>query len=447
MRIHRLLPVLLIVALVMALVPVTAAQETISMRIRCKAVPPVEEWRCNNFAEVESQVEAALGINLELELIQDNLDWGPYKQEFQLAAEAGEAVDIILSGHEDIGTWAQAGFIIPLDDLIPNYPEFADVVSSLWESMKGPDGKIYGIPQDAEARPLYFSKPLLRDLGWSDEEIEALPDKIKAGEFTFADMLDVAQEAVELGVVEEGNGYWHRPRNGPDFLYFYYGMGGQVLDEAGNLVFDKQAALEVYKLFEDARARGIMAGKHLGIEWADWHTAVSSAENVLFWTGGTWNWGDWAVNYVADRGGEDYLFENIGVALVPALKTGKPITLTHPLAYMVSASSKHPDVAMALLAAITTPEANNRHAIESAHLGILNAQLESEDYKNARFLSLTHPMLEYTTFIPNHPSWGAWSEAYWTGIQSVESGEMSAEAALDVVVNRLQNEIPGIIIR
>ncbi|GIV81319.1 MAG: hypothetical protein KatS3mg051_0673 [Anaerolineae bacterium] len=121
MRVHRLLPVLLIVALVMALVPVATAQETISMRIRCKAVPPVEEWRCNNFAEVEAQVEAALGINLELELIQDNLDWGPYKQEFQLAAEAGEAVDIILSGHEDIGAWAQAGFIIPLDDLIPNY--------------------------------------------------------------------------------------------------------------------------------------------------------------------------------------------------------------------------------------------------------------------------------------------------------------------------------------
>lgn len=447
MRKHRLLPVLVIVALLMALVPVATAQETVSMRIRCKAVPPVEEWRCNNFAEVESQVEAALGINLELELIQDNLDWGPYKQEFQLAAEAGQAVDIILSGHEDIGTWAQAGFIIPLDDLIPNYPEFADVVPSLWESMKGADGKIYGIPQDAEARPLYFSKPLLRDLGWSDEEIEALPGRIEAGEFTFANMLDVAQEAVELGVVEEGNGYWHRPRNGPDFLYFYYGTGGQVLDEAGNLVFDKQAALDVYKLFEDARARGIMAGKHLGIEWADWHTAVSSAENVLFWTGGTWNWGDWTVNYVADRGGEDYLFENIGVALVPALKTGKPITLTHPLAYMISSSSKRPDVAMALLAAITTPEANNRHAIESAHLGILNAQLESEEYKNARFLSLAHPMLNYTTFIPNHPNWGAWSEAYWTGIQSVESGEMTAEAALDVVVNRLQNEIPGIVIR
>ncbi|MEW6578114.1 MAG: extracellular solute-binding protein [Chloroflexota bacterium] len=447
MSVRRVFPVLLIAAMLLALVPTTAAQETVTIRARCRAAPPTEDWRCNNFAEVEAEVEAALGIDLQLELIQDNLDWGPYKQEFQLSAEAGEAVDIILSGHEDIGAWSVAGFVIPLDDLIPNYPEFADVVPSLWDSMKGPDGKIYGIPQDAEARPLYFSKPLLSDLGWSDEEIEALPEKIMAGEFTFEDMLDTAQEAVELGVVEEGYGFWHRPRNGPDFLYFYYGMGGSVLDDEGNLVFDKQAALDVYNLFADARARGVMSGAHLGIEWPDWHTTVAPGEKVLFASGGTWFWGDWAVNYVADRGGEDYLWENIGAALIPAMKTGQPITLTHPLAYMISSSSKNVDVAMALLAAITTPEANNRHAIDSAHLGILNAQLASEEYQNARFLSLAHPMLDYTTFIPNHPNWGAWSEAYWAGIQSVESGELSPEAALDVVVNRLQNEIPGIIIR
>ena len=446
MSVRRIIPVLLIAALLLALVPTTAAQETVTIRARCRA-GATEEWRCNNFAEVEAEVEAALGIDLQLELIQDNLDWGPYKQEFQLSSEAGEAVDIILSGHEDIGAWSVAGFVIPLDDLIPNYPEFADVVPSLWDSMKAPDGKIYGIPQDAEARPLYFSKLLLRDLGWSEEEIEALPEKIRTGEFTFEDMLDTAQEAVELGVIEEGHGYWHRPLNGPDLLYFYYGMGGSVLDDEGNLVFDKQAALDVYTQFADARARGVMDGSHLGIAWVDWHTAVAPGEKVLFATGGTWFWFDWALNYVGDRGGEDYLWENIGVALIPAMKTGKPITLTHPLAYMISSSSKNVDVAMALLAAVTTPEANNRHAIGSAHLGILNAQLASEEYKNARFLSLAHSMLDYTTFIPNHPNWGAWSEAYWAGIQSVESGELSPEAALDVVVNRLQNEIPDIIIR
>ncbi|HMM26781.1 MAG TPA: extracellular solute-binding protein [Aggregatilineaceae bacterium] len=449
MKARRILPLLLITALVLSLAPLTTAlaQETVNIRIRCKSTPPTEDWRCNNFAEVVEEVEAELGIDIELELIQDNAAWGDYKQEFQLSAEAGEAVDIVLSGHEDIGAWAAAGFIIPLDEMIPNYPEFADIVPSLWESMKGPGGAIYGIPQDAEARPLYFSKPLLSDLGWSDEEIEALPEQIYSGEFTFADMLDVAEQAVEEGVVEEGYGFWHRPVNGGDFLYFYAGMGGEVLDEEGNLVFDQDAALKVFQMLEDARNRGIMNGSHLGIEWPDWHTTVAPGEKVLFATGGTWFWGDWAVNYVADRGGEDYLWENIGFAPIPAMETGAPITLTHPLAYMVSASSDHPDVALALIAAITTPEANNRHAIGSAHLGILNTQLESAEYQESEFLAAAHPMLDFAIFLPNHPNWGAWSEAYWSGIQAVESGELDAQAALDVVVGRLQNEVEGIVIR
>ena len=75
MSVRRLVPVLLIAALLLALVPTTAAQETVTIRARCRA-GATEEWRCNNFAEVEAEVEAALGIDIQLELIQDNLDWG-----------------------------------------------------------------------------------------------------------------------------------------------------------------------------------------------------------------------------------------------------------------------------------------------------------------------------------------------------------------------------------
>jgi len=94
---------------------IAGAQDSVGITIRCKASPPEEDWRCNNFAEVEAEVEADLGIDIDLNLIQDNAGWGDYKNEFVLASEAGEAPDIILSGHEDIGAWAPAGFIIPLD--------------------------------------------------------------------------------------------------------------------------------------------------------------------------------------------------------------------------------------------------------------------------------------------------------------------------------------------
>ncbi len=141
-----------------------SAQDAVDITIRCKSAPPTEDWRCNNFAEVEEQVEAELGIDINLTLIQDNLDWGDYKNEFVLASAAGSAPDIILSGHEDIGAWAAGGQIIPLDSYIDQFEEFADVVPTLWESVTY-DGQIYGIPQDAEARPIYYSKLLLADLG------------------------------------------------------------------------------------------------------------------------------------------------------------------------------------------------------------------------------------------------------------------------------------------
>lgn len=278
------------------------AQETVPITVRCRAdVNGGEGWRCDNFAQVEEQVEAELGVDIELTLIQDNKDWGEYKNEFVLATEAGDAPDIILSGHEDIGAWAPAGYIIPLDEMLDDYPEFADIVPTLWDSQKW-DGKIWAIPQDAEARPIFYSKLLLADLGWTEEEIESLPERVANGEFTFQDLIATAQQAVEEGVVEAGQALYHRPSNGPDWLIWYYGQGGEVIDENGNVVFDRAAAQAALELIGSFSASGITRPDMIGLDGNVYNPQVASAEEVLFYQGGTWNWASWARNFVADRG-------------------------------------------------------------------------------------------------------------------------------------------------
>jgi inositol-phosphate transport system substrate-binding protein len=437
----KALSLLVVLALTAVLGANVFAQEEVDITVRCIAnIEGGEGWRCDNFAEVETQVEDALGIELNLNLIQDGKSWADYKSEFLLAAEAGEAPDIILSGHEDIGAWAPAGYIIPLDDLIPNYPEFADVVPNLWESQMW-NGQTWAIPQDAEARPIFFSKLLLSDLGWSDEEIESLADRVVAGEFTFEDMLATAEEAVEAGVVEAGYGYYHRPSNGFDWLPYYLGNGGEIMDEEGNVVFDTEAALAAYELIASFVERGVTRQDMIGYEWSSIHEDFSAAENVLFYQGGTWQWADWALNYVDDLGGNDYLLENIGLMLFPAMNEGVPLTLTHPLSYMVTSASEYPEVAMALLAAVTTPEANNRHAIDSFHLGILTTQVESEAYQASPVLSGAHYMLDWTRSAPNTPLYSAWANAYWAGLSAAHTGDATPEAAVELAVSQLQNEL------
>ncbi len=422
--------------------------ELISLTARCKANPPTENGRCNNLLAGIPAANAALeaaGDNrrVDLTIIQDNADWGDYKTEFELASDAGDAPDIIVSGHEDIGAWATSGIIIDVTDMLGDYPEFDDVIDSLWTSTEL-NGRRWGVPQDAEARPMYFRKDLLAELGWSQGEIDSLSDRVASGDFTWEDMLDTAAAAVAAGVVDSGNGWWHRPKNGPDFLYYYYAAGGELTVEGQDaLVFDKAAALKVYELLEDAtQVRDILSKTRLDGDWTNWNTGVAEGD-VLFIFGGSWQWADWAANYIADLGGEDYLFENLGFSAIPGLAggTGQPITLTHPLIYMISSDAKDADLAMMVISKATTKELNTQYAVESGHLGILNAQASYEPYTSARLLSEVLPLLEFTTFLPNSPFWSAWSEAYYLGITAVESGDATAAEAVDIVVDQLENEL------
>ena len=429
-------------------VEVPVGGEMVTIVARCKASPPHENGRCNNLVSAVGATNAALAEagderRIELEIIQDDADWGDYKTEFELASEAGEAPDIVCSGHEHIGDWATAGYLTDITGMIGDYLEFADVIDSLWTPTEL-GGKRWGVPQDAEARPFYYSKILLSELGWSDDDIESLDERVAAGEFTWQDMLDTAAEAVAAGIVEPGDGWWHRPSNGPDFLYYYYGAGGEIKGETDALIFDKAAALKVYELLYDAaQVRSIIRPNKLDGDW-DFHKEYTSTfDKVLFVFEGTWRWASWHTNYLQDLGGEDYLFENAGFAPIPANAegTGKPTTLTHPLVYMISSQCEHPDLALLLISKATVKELNTTYAVDSGHLGVLKSQADYAPYTSAKFLSLTLPLLEYTTFLPNSPYWSAWSEAYYLGIQAVESGDLNPEEAVEVVVEQLQNEL------
>src|SRR5438132_12577622 len=87
---------------------------------------------------------------------------------------------------------------------------------------------------------------------------------------------------------------------------------------------------------------------------------------VLFFNAGTWKWKDWQTTYkVADQS----LWDNVGFMLIPAAQRGgKPVTVSHPLAYAVTSNAQDKDLAFRLIANATTPELNSRLSVTSAHL-------------------------------------------------------------------------------
>lgn len=396
-------------------------------------------WEAIEMAADILQREAAIRGE-ELNITVNNMwnfgGWADFKQAVTLAAEAGNAPQIVVTSHLDIAPWSQAGYIVPaedyvdldawpLSDVYPNLMEIASFNRVQW-----------GIPQDSESRPFFFWREHMRAIGYSDAEIDALPDAVANGEYTLQNVLEDATRAVEMGLVSEGKGFLPRPTNGPDYAQFYQSFGGELYDEeTGKLVLDRAAMAAFYQFFADAVAAGITSRTHIGSDWDDWHADVATGGTVM-WHGGTWQYGRWL------QEGNDDFFGTVAFSLIPAGAegVGRPNTITHPLVYLITDQGDDDvqNIAAQLIEIATEPRINTLHAIKSAHLAVTRSQSDVPLYAQDPWAdAATSVLLPYANSQPNHPDYGAYSEAMWSGLESVWTGSQTAAQAVAALETEL----------
>lgn len=353
--------------------------------------------------------------------------WPDFKQALTLAAEAGTAPNIVVSGHEDIAPWASSGLIVPVEDYLDLdawplnqiYPNLMDIASY--------SGTVYGIPQDAESRPFFFWRPSMLAIGYTDADLDALPQKVQDGTYTLANVLEDAKKMQDAGVVQPGYGFYPRPSNGPDYWQFYTSFGG-TLEEDGKLVLDKAAMTKFYQFFVDAVAAGVTKKNHIGMDDATWWADIGAGKAGL-WHGGTWHY----ARYVNQEGMQDF-FGNVQFSLIPAGDAeGKANTLTHPLVYLLTANKDEELVQIAadLIRIASEPQINVLHAIKSAHLGISAEETELALYSDNRWASeASERLLPHATAMPNNANFGVYWDAMWAGLQSSWTGTKTVDQSI-----------------
>ncbi|WP_144407535.1 extracellular solute-binding protein [Gynuella sunshinyii] len=389
-------------------------------------------------ADILMREAAVAGESLNIKVEQRSYNnWDDFKQAVTLAAESGKAPNIVVTGHEDIAAWAQSGLIVPIEDYISLdswpvnniYPNLLNIASY--------NNRVYGLPQDAEARPFFAWKDHLAKLGYSAADIDAFPDKIATGEYTLYDMLNDAKKAQDMGLVEPGYGFYPRVSNGPDYWQFYTSFGGQLQDpQSHRLVFDQEAARKTYQFFIDAVKMGVTRKNHIGTPWDQWYAEVAHGK-AMFWHGGTWHY----ARYTGKEGLTDF-FGNIQFSLIPAGdRSGKANTLTHPLVYLLT-DQKNDDVqeiAAKLIQIASEPRINTLHAIKSSHLGITKEQLNIPLYANNRWaMEATERLLPYASAMPNDTDFGNFWNIYWKGLEAAWTGQKTAEQAVKEAVTELR---------
>ena len=385
-------------------------------------------------ADMLEREYAILGeeVSITVEGKRDFAGWDDFKQAVTLAAESGTAPAIVVTSHLDIAPWSQAGFIVPVEDYLDldAWP-LNDIYPNLME-IASYDGVQWGLPQDAESRPFFFWKDTMKGIGYSDDDIAALPAKVEAGEYTLANVLEDAKKAVDMGLVEEGYGFYPRVSNGPDYAQFYQSFGGELTDpETGKLILNKAAMTEFYQFFVDAVEAGVTRKNHIGTDWGQWYNEVANGKAAL-WHGGTWHY----ARYTGKEGNDNF-FGTIEFTLIPAGNdNGRANTITHPLVYLVTDQEDEmvEEIASQLVKIASEPRLNSLHAIKSAHLGISTQQSNVELYANDRWADeATDRLLPHANSQPNHLQYGAFSEAMWKGLEAAWTGVQTPEEAVAAV--------------
>ncbi|AEH25327.1 extracellular solute-binding protein [Pyrococcus yayanosii] len=394
----------------------------------------------------------------------------------------GQAGDFFVNSYAFLPTLAEEGYILDITDYAYAYKGLIDdFYPSLIEASKY-KGRLYGLPQDTEARPLYVRKDVAEKIGL---DVNSLPEKVKNGEFTWSDVYYWAKKAKESGAAEWG--LIHRKGSAhPDLIQFIFAFGGKLYDEeTGKLVVDVPAVYKWLYVEWKFAQDGLLPKDIMSWDWAKQIHPTIVEGRTLFDIGGTWYWTEWQTKqYYHGRGLKpEEVKDWFAYTLFPAGEKGlKPVTLSQPFVWMINskAGQQNPKydelkdvyhkLAFLILVKASDPDINAIHSVISAHLPVrkeaaklikdekwlnnlknLNLDLDQEVKENikdivkatvnpinAQFLADVSYMLEYTHFAPAHPKYPALADIFKEAVDKVLRGEMTPKEAVDYIIQKVQ---------
>lgn len=157
---------------------------------------------------------------------------GDYLAKLLTQLAGGSGPDAFYAGDDQLSKLIESKNVMALDDYLSSdqaTTKFEDNYAGLTQWMKGPDGKIYGLPNDCNPIALWFNKKILADAGVEDPAKQQ-----EAGTWTLDAMTDLLTKVKAKGglgnVVEAGWwGFW---------MGWVTAQGGTMFDEDGKAVFD-----------------------------------------------------------------------------------------------------------------------------------------------------------------------------------------------------------------
>lgn len=381
------------------------AQKDVSLKVLMSA-----GWTDIAIKEIEPQLKEQ-GITLEVEAY----DWNTYEGKQRLAGTSkGGEYDVIFLPGNAVNTFAQAGALIPVNDVVEEIGfDDEDYYGSVKKFSKVNDDW-YIAPYSAESMVYYYRTDLISEdqLPTTIDEMYALGQEMTSG--------DTYGLAIPAGAGEAACSFWS---------YFLWSYGGDYFDDEWNPTLNTPEAVEAAEMFakisQDCAPAGITT-------WQNEETVAAFQSGQL---AAMVNWpGYW--NMITDPE-QSKVAENVSVAAVPAGPEGaKPRFGTWGVG--ITANCKDVEAGKEVLKAFCGKE--NIEANLASSPAPVKSLNEAENIQDINYtIPANAATLDAADERPAIPELNLYIPAVGAAINSVVSGNPAQE-----VLDSLNEEVRGI---
>lgn len=384
----------------------------------------------------------AEGRDLRIEFNKDyqTIDWTEYQNAVTFAHKTGEAPDIFALSV--VSAAQKAGILLDITDVITENEQYY-VPGSFNGATIG--GKIYAFAPDLPVRVIYYSKADLAKIGWSQEEIEALPERIKSGEFTFEDFIALCGDVVAKGGAKYG--LVHRPGKGPDFLDVLMALGGKFYTEDNKLLIDKEGLLRYFQfIYDNVHTRHITPNNLNQMGWTTIDALVGTGEAFAYF--GT----VYSSNYVYKDAGlslEEFAASEQFVLFPKSQYTNAPFSVAAPQWVGISADTKYPEICKDLIRELSanSPDLLAHHANAINVLSSVKAaNKEKEVLDNPLIGDITY-MSDYAVTVPAIDGIDSFNSEIFKQTVALELGQTTPEKALSDMTAQIKLSVKDVVVK
>jgi len=388
-----------------------------------KVMIPEEKWSPPIKAAVSTWNERHPDRTVRLDIIVT----GHAQLRFKIATAvaAGKAPDIALVDSVWVAEFAQASFLIPLEEIDPDWVEndYKRDVLPVFVEGDSYEGQLYAVHAQTDVALLWYRKDWFNAEGISppmtwDDLIQAacyfqqehIRQKYGLGDYTLA-----FPASLKAG---ETTSYLLLP--------FIWSAGGGVFAD-GKVILGSEATRRAIGLLSDLVHKYKVASPEVASCAWDWPMRLFAAGKVAISVGGSYESG--MIKELA--GWDEAAFrERVGFVPIPAGPGGKQATTAGGMTYAIYRQSKCPDLALEILKIVTGPELMKEFCVATGHNPPRISVARSLDPEEDWFLVQTQEMLSNARVRPSTPEYPKVSEQLRAMLENAVARRVTVDQAV-----------------